>query len=91
MPENPSGLEPLLTRHQVADWLSISLRTLALIRHRRFAGRPPLRPMIETHMCVRYDPGQVREWLASGSEPTDRRKRGRPRKYRPGSAGTGAR
>lgn len=87
--ESPVGGEPLLSRARVAAWLSISTRTLDQISHRPFAGRPPLKPVIRTHMCVRYDPATVRAWLAAGSEPTSRRKRGRPRKYRPESAGIG--
>lgn len=80
-----NGRELLLGRADVAAWLSISTRTLDQISRRPFAGRPSLKPVIQTQMCVRYDPAVVRTWLAAGSEPTARRKRGRPRKYRPES------
>lgn len=80
----------LLTRADLADLLRVSQRTIDRIIASGFAGRPPLRPIIQSRSgqkggIVRFHPDHVREWLTASPEPTERRGRGRPRKYRPGN------
>lgn len=87
--ETVSGFEPLLSRLQVADWLSANLTTLDQVRRGPFAGPPSFRPVTRTHICIRYAASPMGACPASGLESTCRRERGRPHKYRLGSADTG--
>lgn len=83
----------LLTRADLAEMLQVSLRTIDRAVVEGYAGRPPLRPVIQSRATgdrggiVRFDPAHVREWLAASPEPKEPvKRRGRPRKYRPGKA-----
>ena len=78
--------EPLLSKAELAALLNISLRSVTEAMYRGFAGRPPIRAVMggaAGGKIVRFDRAQVRAWLASSPEPTERRGRGRPKKYRP--------
>ena len=79
--------KPLLSKADVARLLNISLRSVTEAMSKGFAGRPPLKPVMggaAGGKIVRFHPDHVREWLTASPEPTERRGRGRPRKYRPG-------
>lgn len=85
------SLPRLLTRADLGDLLRVSQRTIDRAMVEGFAGRPPLRPIIQSRGgkkggVVRFDPAHVREWLAASPEPTERRGRGRPKKYRSGNS-----
>ena len=73
--------EPLLTKADVARLLKVTPRTINNMIVRGIAGRPPLKPVI-TGSILRFDPADVRAWLASSPEPA-KRGRGRPKKYHP--------
>ena len=87
------SLPRLLTRADLAEMLQVSLRTIDRAVVEGYAGRPPLKPVIQSRATgdrggiVRFDPAHVREWLAASPEPKEpSKRRGRPKKYRPGNS-----
>lgn len=77
----PSNLDRLLTRDDVAQILGVSLKSVTKIQTGRFAGRPPLRPILQTSHVTRFRRADLEQWLLSGEQQQVRRGRGRPRKY----------
>lgn len=52
--------EQLLSEEQAAEWLNLSIHTLRNDRSRRLVGVPYL----QLGRTIRYDPAELRAWLA---------------------------
>ena len=76
--------EDFLTRQELAQLLRVSLRTIDNIQSRGMPPRPPLLA-IKIGRTVRFERAKALEWLRLQAAPVERRGRGRPRKYTPGS------